>query len=272
MKSSELTPEGESGNSNGILEDLTLWKSKGNSTKPGIPHVEQIEDGAETHLGAPKFGDMFTGKALVTTPTGDKIAPEDSDDTATFMREQIRSNTHQWFRLCLKLQRTGRGIPPVYPTALSAALATPKSERIYNMSEWRRGMVGFSYDPRIPGTAGHIFFVVGRLDGRLITATNDAKEPGAVDYVDVDFYTDVWGQKIQFAATMLNGYDFSDFNKPPVQVLKGTLGDNYVKSLEILKKIRANKREQLGPDHALVLALNNDIERMTRHLNTWKKP
>lgn len=254
-----------------ITDDLTLWKSKGNSTLPGIPWVEQIEDTPETHLGSPGFGDMFTGRSLISTPTGDKIAPNKTDQAGLFIREQIRSDTHAWFRKCLVLQRTARGIPAVFPTALSAALATPKTERVLDRNNWRRGMVAFSYDPKIPGTAGHVFFIVGRLDGQIITGTNDAKSPGAVDFVPLSFYEDVWGHKIQFAATMLNGYDFSDFNKPPVQVLEGTLGDNYTKSIDILKKIRAQKREKLGADHPLVLALDNDISRMTKHLNAWKR-
>lgn len=254
-----------------IVEDLTLWKSKGNSTEPGIPWVEQLEDLPETHLGAAGFGDMFAARALISTPTGDKIAPNNTKGAALFNRAQVESDTRQWFRLCLKLQRTARGVPAVFPTAMSAALATPRSERIYDQEKWERGMIAYCFDPDIPGTAGHVFFLVGRLDGKMITMTNDAKAPGAVDYVPLSFYEDVWGHRIQFAATMVNGYDFSDFNKPPVQVLKGTLGDNYAFSLETLKKIRKQKREKLGPDHPLVLALNNDIERMTRHLNRWKK-
>lgn len=199
------------------------------------------------------------------------LALKNTEQAAAFIRKQVDTNSNDWYRLCLQLQRKSRGLPAVYPTALSAANATPKSERIYDEDKWKRGMVGYSYDPRIPGTAGHIFFVTGRRDGKIMTGTNDAKQSGFVDYVPLNFYRDVWGQRIQFAATWLNGYDFSDFNKPPKPVNPGSLGEQYKAALDSLKKVRERKRKQHGANHPLVLALNNDIEHMQNTYNKWKR-
>lgn len=199
------------------------------------------------------------------------LALKNSEQAAAFIRRQVDSNSNDWYRKCLVLQRMSRGLPAVYPTALSAANATPKVERIYDRTKWRRGMVGFCYDPRIPGTAGHIFSIAGREDGKIITGSNDVKQSGYVDYVPLNFYESRWGHRIQFAATWLNGYDFSDFNKPPKPVIAGSLGEQYKAALDELKKVRKQKREKHGPNHPLVLALNNDIEHMQKTYNRWKK-
>lgn len=196
----------------------------------------------------------------------DPLAPRNTEQAAAFLKDEVISGSHEWERLCLKLQRTARGIPAMYPTALSASMSIPKSERIYNIDDARRGMVGFSYDPRIPGTAGHIFAFTGRHKGVMITSTNDAKEPGAVDYVPFNFYKEQWGQTFQFAATWLNGYDFSDFNKPPEPVHTGSLGEQYAESMRILEKVYYQKRRKFGPENALVLALKRDLNKMKKRL------
>jgi len=198
------------------------------------------------------------------------LATNNGAQAATFIRRQVDTNSNDWYRLCLKLQRMSRGLPAVYPTALSAANATPRSERVYDQDKWKRGMVGYCYDPRIPGTAGHIFFIAGRKDGQIITGTNDAKQAGFVDYVPLRFYKERWGHTIQFAATWLNGYDFADFNAPAKPVNPGTLGEQYKAALDSLKKVRARKRKKHGNNHPLVLALNNDINHMQATYNLWK--
>lgn len=204
----------------------------------------------------------------------ERIAPATTEEAAQFIRNQAESGSLAWRRLCLSLQRQARQLPAVYPTALSASHATPKSERVYDVNKWTRGMVGYSYDPRIPGTAGHNFFVVGRNKaGTLITASNDVKQLGAVDYVPVEFYTNVWGHKLQFACTWLNGYNFAE-EKPEVPKVpegpEGTLGDRYEDALDTLTVIYNQKRRKLGSTHPLVKALERDVKRMERKLDKWK--
>lgn len=237
--------------------DLGLYTPYEEWDTDPLPYREAVEDTPGFTLAAARFGEM------------PKLAPASSDDAAHFNREQHAMDSRAWLRKCLALQRTARKCPAVFPTALSAAIATPKEERVEDKKDLRRGMVGYSYDPKIPGTAGHVFLIVGRLDGSIITASNDVKTPGGVDYVSLDFYENVWGHTFQFGATWINGYDFSDFNKP-VQVTKGSLGAHYKAMIDDLKGIRARKREKLGAKHALVLALSNDIERMTKHYDAWK--
>ena len=201
----------------------------------------------------------------------ERIAPNGTEETADWLKDVVHSGSTNWYRRCLSLQRQARGLPAVYPTAFSASQATPSEERIYDVDKWKRGMVGYSYDPRIPGTAGHIFFVLGRAkDGEILTTTNDAKEAGAVDVVRLEFYGRAWGQKLQFASTWLNGYDFKDETKPPKPVKSGNLGEQYEQLRDDLQKVLVRKRKKLGNSHELVKALQRDVERMDRKLNRWK--
>ncbi len=224
-----------------------------------LPYVEQdLED-------EPYVEGVFRSFAKVE----DKVAPADTEDAAKFLHTEDLQNDDSWFRKCLSLQRHGRGLPAVYPTALSAAMATPKSERILNIKDLRRGMVAYSYDPRISGTAGHIFFVNGWTTKKdeLLTTTNDAVAPGQVSVVPFSFYKEHWGHTFQFGATWLNGYDFSDFNKPPQPTKPGTLGERYEQAIEDLRKIEHQKRAK--GFNKLADAIHRDIVRMERKLNRW---
>ncbi len=196
-----------------------------------------------------------------------KVAPADTEDAAAFLHVEDREGDDSWYRRCLSLQRQARSLPAVYPTALSASQAVPKNERVLNVKDLRRGMVAFSYDPRIPGTAGHIYFINGWEGKRLLTTTNDAEGPGLVSVVDFNFYADRWGQRFQFGATNLNGYDFSDFNKPAEPMYQGSLGDQYRAMLEDLIKIEQRKRAK--GYIRLADALQRDINRMKRKLEKW---
>lgn len=232
-----------------MTDEFPLW------TGPAAPHVEQdLED-------AP----LLIGRFAAT----EKLAPNDTGETIDFVRHQRAIDSDDWYRRCLSLQRQARGLSAVYPTALSAMFATPKSERVTALKDWRRGMVGYSYDPRIPGTAGHIFTVLqdGNKFADPITGTNDAREAGHVDYVRLSFYKGQWGQNVTFAATWLNGYDFADFNKPPEPVHKGTLGERYAKAIEELEKIERQKRNKGWTKVAD--ALLRDIARMNRKLERF---
>lgn len=202
--------------------------------------------------------------------TSELLAPRNTEEAMASLRDLVESGVAKYPRLCLKAQRELRGIPMMFPTALSASNATPVSERVYEPADFRRGMVAFSYDPNIPGTAGHVFAIVGRdKRGNVLTGTNDAYDLGVMDYVPLSFYTNHWGHKLQFAATWLNGYDFADFNEPPKPVYPGGLGDQYRHALEILVDVFHKKRAKYGPSHPLVLALHKDIERMRRKLERF---
>jgi hypothetical protein len=151
---------------------------------------------------------------------------------------------------------------------MSAALATPKSERVLKKEDLRRGMVAYCYDPRVAGTAGHIYFINGRTDSdSILTTTNDAEAAGLVSVVPIEFYERVWGHKFQFGATWLNGYDFSDFNKPPQPVKLGTLGERYEEAMEELLRIETQKRAK--GQNKLADAIHRDVVRMQRKLERW---
>lgn len=223
-----------------------------------LNYVEQdVED-------EPYYSGVFRNFAAVEA----KIAPSDSEESAAFLHAEDVQNDNSWYRKCLSLQRQARGLPAVYPTALTAAQATPKSERVLKKEDLRRGMVVYSYNPSIPGTAGHIAFVNGRRkSGLILTTTNDAEGAGLVSVVPLDYYERVWGHKFQFGATCLNGYDFSDFNAPPQPIKQGTLGERYEQAIEELQKIERQKRNK-GYDK-LADAIHRDIVRMQRKLERW---
>lgn len=192
-----------------------------------------------------------------------KVALKNTEEAALFLKE-AHEGPLVWERFCLKLQRMARGLPIVYPSALTAQLATPESERVYKIEDLRRGMIAYSDDPNDNNPSGHVYFIAGRNKlGQVLTWTNDAIRTGGVDIVPIDFYRKNWGDKFQFGATWLNGYDFSEFDKPPVET-RGRLGDNYAAAIEDLEKIERHHRSR---GH-IILAdkLKKDLERMKRRL------
>ncbi len=196
------------------------------------------------------------------------LAPRNSEEAAKFLRNQSTDPVKNWARMCLQLQRTARGVPAAAPSALSAALMTPKSERVKKVSDLRRGMVAYCDDPNDSNPFGHIFYVAGRdRNGTILTWTNDAKGAGSVSIVPLSFYRTNWGDSFQFGATWLNGFDFSDFNKPPVPVEKDyeVLGDRYSRVLNDLIKIKETKK---GP---LKEALERDINRMQKRMERFER-
>lgn len=186
-----------------------------------------------------------------------------TEQAAEFLKYQHDTESTDWRALCLKLQRMARGLPAVYPSALAAAEATPESERVYALQDLRRGMVAYSDDPNDGNPYGHIYFIIGRdhMD-RLLTWSNDVRVPGGVDVVPIQFYSRHWGDTFQFGATWLNGYDFSEFNKPPKET-RGGLGENYAHAIEDVEK--AIKRHEKKGHDKLVRVLRRDLERMKKH-------
>jgi hypothetical protein len=197
-------------------------------------------------------------------------APRTGEQAAEFLKTQHSSSDNDWYRMCLMLQRMARGIPALYPTAFAAMEATPESERVYKISDLRRGMIAYSDDPYDSNDAGHIYYIAGRFeDVRVLTWSNDVKRMGGVDMVPIEFYKNNWGDTFKFGATCLNGYDFSDFNAVPEPTKKhNTLGDRYEDALDSLKKIRRFKESKPGTER-VVRILTRDITRMEEHLNKF---
>jgi hypothetical protein len=125
-------------------------------------------------------------------------------------------------------------------------------------------MIGYCDDPNDTNPFAHIFYVAGRTPaGRILTWTNDALRTGGVDVVPLDFYEKSWGDRFMFGATWLNGYDFSDFNAPPVET-RGTLGDNYRHAIEDIEKVIKYHKD--AGHTILVTRLERDLLRMQRRL------
>lgn len=200
-------------------------------------------------------------------------APRNAKEAASYLKGQITSGSHAWQSLCLKLQRVARGLPAVYPSAVTAARATPESERVEKFDGLKFGMVAYSDHPTDSNEFGHIYFIAGRKKGYklsdpdgILTLTNLAD--GSVGVVPLSFYLRSWGDPFQFGATWLNGYNFAEFDKPPVSE-RGDLGENYQHAMEDVRKaIRFHE----GKGHTrLVTALKRDLERMENRWANWKR-
>lgn len=196
------------------------------------------------------------------------LAPKTTDEATAFLRREHASG-RSWLGHCLVLQRTARGIPPMFPTALSAAHGTPPDERVYKISNLKRGMVAYSDSPVDDNPFGHIYYIAGwKRDSdhtnpdNCFTWSNDvvSGHAGAVGLVRLSFYLQNWNVPFQFGATWLNGYDFAEFNakpKPPANL--GATYDTAIKSVE--KAISFHKSHQ---HPRIVDALLDDLERMKR--------
>lgn len=162
-----------------------------------------------------------------------RVAPRTTQQAIEFCRAQDASNTTRWYRMCLMLQRQARGIPAVYPTAASAQAATPADERVGLMG-LKPGMVAFT---KGSNPAGHIVLVdrwtssVKRPENVLVWSNDMAADGKGVALVPLGRILGKWNHEFQFGATWLNGYDFSEFDKPATPV-RGTISKNYEHALE----------------------------------------
>lgn len=182
------------------------------------------------------------------------VAPAGTDEAAAFLRAQ-HAGPLQWRALCLKLQRSARRLPAVYPSALAAAVATPEDDRVYDVDDLRRGMVAYSDDPNDSNPYGHIYFILGRNEaGQVLTFTNDARRSGGVDIVPLDFYASAWGDRFQFGATSLNGYDLPGIaaastptkpeTKPKPKPGRVSIGDNLDHAIDDLESAVRHHRKK----------------------------
>lgn len=184
-------------------------------------------------------------------------------ETMAFLRGQAQSDSHAWGGLCLKLQRTARGIDAMFPTAISAQHGTPSANR-FKLSEAKRGMVGYFVGQN---PAGHITAVAGRdkNTGELLHWTNDAPSLGQVSMVRHSFFKQFWGDEFQFAADWLNGQvlDLPGEPKPP---LAGG-GPSIVAAIQRLRVAVVHHRKK--GHTALVKALERDIAHLENILQKF---
>lgn len=196
------------------------------------------------------------------------MTQRNTPDTMAWYRKEAASERNAWQGLCLKLCRTARNIDAVYPTAVSAAAATPRVNRVYDLDSVGRGMVAYFDDPNDDNPYGHIVTVSGRDDrGNLLTWTNDVKGPGYVSLVNANVFPKAWGDRFLFAATWLNGVELDMGIKPkPVKPLAGG-GAAVLDAIEQIEKgldrvndaIKYHTRKE---NTRLVNALKRDREEM----------
>lgn len=192
----------------------------------------------------------------------------DTKDTMAFLRKQRTTNSTSWKGLCLALQRTARGLQPVYPSALSAQNATPSQHRYYDLKDVRRGMVAFFDDPSDSNPYGHITGVAGRAeDGELLHWTNDASGPGRVSLVRHSFFEKYWGDEFQFAADWLNGYEL-DMPERPVKPPKPSFGgDSLREAIKIINMAIVFHKSRNHP--TIVKALERDRAELQQTLKKF---
>lgn len=160
------------------------------------------------------------------------MTQRDTLHTNQWLRAEDRANTHNWYRQCLKMTRTARNIPAMYPTAFSAQHATPGKYRIYKMENVKRGMVAYYDNPYDGNPYGHVVTVQGRhRDGTLYCWSNDVVGPGMVSLQPMAFFPGQWNVKFQFAATWLNGVVLDMPDGPAVKSTKKVSLDDAVRTL-----------------------------------------
>lgn len=139
-------------------------------------------------------------------------SPNNNEETFEWLR-RAKAQNKKYPSLCLKLAREARRIPSMYPSALTAAKATPMSERVQRQDNWRRGMVAFFDAPSDSNPYGHIATLSDRKGGVWYCYSNVSG--GLVRVVPITLFTESWGDPVQFAATWLNGYDLDLPDKKP---------------------------------------------------------
>jgi len=189
--------------------------------------------------------------------------PTSSNNT----RESIAWLRHQreigasWNQLCLALTRSAREIPPLYPSALAAQLATPMEDRIRGQKNWRRGMVAYFDNATDGNPYGHIATLALRnRNGSWLAWSNIVG--GAIRLVPITLFTRSWGDPAQFAAVSLNGYDLKGFEEQTRVKSRKPTGDALRHAVKTLRT-EAEIREKRGFE-ARAQALRKDIETLRR--------
>lgn len=250
-------------------EELDAFQPTLEQDNPPDPYQGDDWDGVQDLDAVDPEDEAEQPRSLLSTA---HFAGNNAKEAAAYLLHQQQQHAN-WRRMCLMLQRSARDIPALAPTAFAAATITPISERVHKVSDLRRGMVGFhkGADP-----AGHVYYILGRrpkFDADdphgVLTKGNDvvSSRPGEIGVVSLAFFHEVWGYDFLFGATMLNNYDFSDFNAKPKPV-HATLGGNYLHAMEDMRKAIAAQRK--AHHDTLVAGLRRDLARMERRYANHK--
>lgn len=176
--------------------------------------------------------------------------------------------------MCMKICRTARALPAMYPSALSSQLATPTAHRIIRVEDITRGMVGYFDDPNDSNPFGHVVTWVGRVKssdrsdiGTLLARTNSVY-PNRIVVVRGDFFERNWGDDYQFSATWLNGQTLTGVGKKPKprRIQKLTALNEALETLD--KVIEKNKK---AGNERFANALVRDRNRIKKAINQFKK-
>jgi hypothetical protein len=197
------------------------------------------------------------------------VAPTQRDTNAAlaWYRDEATSPPFDPDGMCLKVCRTARNIGPMFPSAVSAQVATPMAARREAVANVRRGMVAYYDDPNDDNPFGHIVTVAGRAPGEdpstlrsLIVWTNSVKANVLVA-VRGDYFPTHWGDEFRFGATWLNGQDLN-LPTPP----RPKLGANFTAAVESLEAALAYHRRK---GHGrIVTALERDLAELRETLKT----
>jgi hypothetical protein len=191
------------------------------------------------------------------------MTQRNTPETLHFLKSEHDMHTTRWPALCLKLQRSARNLPGVFPSAFAAMQGTPMSDRVHDPDEIQAGMVGYADDPNDSNKFGHIFcFRVKQADGTWLVWTNDAFGRGGVYCVDWQWFKRHWGDDFVFASKSLNGFGLilpkavERKNPSPKPRLKAT-PDNLDYAVHRLQKSKAYHQKHDHPRY--VKALDKEI-------------
>jgi len=186
---------------------------------------------------------------------------------------------------CLRVCRTARDLRAVYPSAKKSQDATPKEHRFYKVADWRKGMILYVDDPNDNNPFGHIVTILGRVKGfdpdnahDVLVKTNSVVS-GQLVVVRADYFTDHWGDKIQFASDWLNGSVLDVFTRKPAPTrvtladFADTRGKWDVKILDAVGERRDDVRHKVRQIEKLVDELPEDTkdERVHKFKNRFEK-
>jgi hypothetical protein len=258
---------------------------------------EFVSDDIEIYEGEPDFD---RSEEIVDGIQDDETNEEMPQEIQGFMARvasPVRSwqDTLEWYRnnqttkqigfdpdgMCLKVCRVARGIPARYPSAVEAQSATPEEFRIYQVDEFRRGMIGFFDDPHDSNRFGHVATMIGRardhnmhdLNGTL-WETNSVKS-GELVIVRGTYFERYWGDDLKFAATWLNGYELDVPGRKSRLERFNNGGPVY--NLNLLDKAAKNGRVKAGEilrrieDQVRRLPDNRSINHVRQFKDEWRE-
>jgi hypothetical protein len=179
--------------------------------------------------------------------------------------------------MCLRICRTARDLPPVFPSAVAAQEATPEEYRVHRVRDLRRGMVLYFDDPADANPFGHIVTMVGSVVGadpdslRDILVRTNSVVANEIVVVRADYFPKHWGDQFQFGATWLNGQAFPDFVKPEPRPKPGpAIGKNPTNLNDAVEALQKAIRHHKSQGHVrLVNALRRDLKSLRETIDRF---